>query len=325
MSASLDCPSVSVSAQQAKQTASMHNISLLIVLAAALLGDARKVNKLVRYPQATADCPVQAGVITGQMDDKVMEEASGLAYSRNQDGIIWTQNDHGDDPRVIAISEEGQRVAIVTLEGVLNEDWEDIATTVLDGESMLLVADTGNNAFDRDPLSIFRFKEPIVEDNEDMSITRDEIEDLQVRYPDFSYDCEALTVDQTSGDIFMFTKDRENSISEVYRYPFPQSEANNPFTLEHVATLPLFWITGGDISPDGNTLALTNKQEAFSFTKPEGISWPEFLVNNPEPCNLQVEEEVQREAIAVTEEGYWTTSECKKNPPCPLWFYAHSA
>ena len=182
----------------------MHNISLLIVLAAAFLGDARKVNKLVRNPpQATAACPVEAGVITGQMDDKVMEEASGLAYSRNQDGIIWTQNDHGDDPRVIAISEEGQRVAIVTLEGVQNEDWEDIATTVLDGESMLLVADTGNNNFNRDPLSIFRFKEPIVDGNGDMSIPRDEIEDLQVRYPDFSYDCEALTVDQTSGDIFI--------------------------------------------------------------------------------------------------------------------------
>jgi hypothetical protein len=174
-----------VSAQQAKQTARMHNISLLIVLAAAFLGDARKVNKLGRYPpQATAACPVEAGVITGQMDDKVMEEASGLAYSRNQDGIIWTQNDHGDDPRVFAISEEGQRVAIVTLEGVLNEDWEDIATTVLDGESMLLVADTGNNNFDRDPLSIFRFKEPIIDGNGDMSISRDEIEDLQVRYPD---------------------------------------------------------------------------------------------------------------------------------------------
>ena len=312
----------------ANLTARMNKLLFLIVLTAAILGDARKHKKhkkFQKYPKGSADCPIEDGVIKGQMDDKVMEEASGLAYSRNQEGIIWTQNDHGDDPRVIAISEEGQRVSIVTLEGVRNEDWEDIATTMIDGESMILVADTGNNDFDRDPLSIFRFKEPIVDGKGDMKIPRDEIEDLQVRYPDFSYDSEALTVDQTSGDIFMFTKDRENSISEVYRYPFPQSETNNPFTLEHVATLPLFWITGGDISPDGNTLALTNKQEAFSFTKPEGMSWTEFLVNNPEPCILQLEEEVQREAIAVTMDGYWTTSECKKNPPCPLWFYAFAA
>ena len=44
----------------------------------------------------------------GLMDDKVMEEASGLAYSKRQDGILWTHNDHGDDARVIAMSDEGQ-------------------------------------------------------------------------------------------------------------------------------------------------------------------------------------------------------------------------
>ena len=60
-----------------------------------------------------------------------MEEASGLAYSKRQDAILWTQNDHGDDARVIALSDEGQRISIVNLEGVKNEDWEDIATTLI--------------------------------------------------------------------------------------------------------------------------------------------------------------------------------------------------
>ena len=63
--------------------------------------------------------------------------------SKKQDNILWTQNDHGDDPRVIALSTEGQRVSIVTLEGVENDDWEDIATTLIDGSSYILVADTG--------------------------------------------------------------------------------------------------------------------------------------------------------------------------------------
>ena len=60
-----------------------------------------------------------------------MEEASGLAYSKRQDAILWTQNDHGDDARVIALSDEGQRISIVNLQGVKNEDWEDIATTLI--------------------------------------------------------------------------------------------------------------------------------------------------------------------------------------------------
>ena len=45
--------------------------------------------------------------------------------------------------RVIAISNEGQRNSIVTLEGIENDDWEDIATTLIDGSSYILVADTG--------------------------------------------------------------------------------------------------------------------------------------------------------------------------------------
>ena len=296
----------------------MHNIvAYILLIGVAAVAETRKLKKYL-------ECEIEEGVIVGQMDDKIMEEASGLAYSNINDGILWTMNDHGDDPRVIAISEEGERVAIVTLDEVLNTDWEDIAVTKQGGESKVLVADTGNNDFDRETLSIFRFKEPTLTGNKRLTIPRDEIEDLKVRYPTGSYDCEALTEDQTTGDIFLFTKDRKKRISQVFRYPAPQSEANNPFTLEQVGTLPLIWITGGDMSPDGRTLALTNKKQAFRYSKPGGLSWTDFLGNNPEPCNLPLEKEVQREAIAVTMEGYWTTSECKKDPPCPLWFYALS-
>lgn len=283
-------------------------------------------------------CQIGEGVAAGQMDDKDMEEASGLAYSRRQSAILWTINDHGGPHKAIALGEDGKKVADATLKDIENVDFEDIASTVMDGVPMILVSDTGNNDHDRESLSILRFREPDVSSGQNVDIPREDIEDLQVRYEGFSYDCEALAVDETSGDLFMFTKDRENSISEVYRYPFPQSVNNNPFTLgksgliqfqsnillsEHVATLPLFWITGADISPDGRTLVLTNKQEAFKYDKTDdGMSWVEFLVNQAEPsCILELNEEEQREAIAITEQGIWTTSECKDNPPCPLWFY----
>merc|ERR1719348_626261 len=182
-------------------------------------------------------------------------------------GFLYTINDKGGLPRVITLTEDGQKNAFIEL----------------DGRSWIYVSDTGNNDFDRDNLSILKFQEPTATGND---VVVKDIEDLQVRYDGFSYDCEALAVDQVTGDFFMFTKDRENSISEVYRYPYPQSVDKNPFTLEHVGTLPLYWITGGDISPDGKILALTNKQEAFSFTKPDDLSWTEYLASNPEPCNL---------------------------------------
>ena len=176
-------------------------------------------------------CQLGEGVAVGQMDDKDMEEASGLAYSRRQSALLWTINDHGGPNTAIALGEDGKKVADATLKDIENVDFEDIASTVMDGVPMILVSDTGNNDHDRESLSILRFMEPDVSSGHNVDISRNDIEDLQVRYDGFSYDCEALAVDESSGDLLMFTKDRENSISEVYRYPFPQSEDNNPFTL----------------------------------------------------------------------------------------------
>ena len=126
------------------------------------------------------------------MDDKDMEEASGLAYSRQQEGVLYTINDHGGPNTVIALAESGDKMVDIILEGIENEDWEDIATTVTGSQSYILVSDTGNNDHDRDPLTILRFREPVLDSEKEITIKRDEIEELQVRYEGFSYDCEAL-------------------------------------------------------------------------------------------------------------------------------------
>ena len=201
----------------------------LLLLSTSLLAGSCLLKMTAEPRQET--CQIGEGVAVGQMDDKDMEEASGLAYSRRQSGLLWTINDHGGPHSAFALGEDGQKVAQATLRDIKNVDFEDIASTLMDGVPMILVSDTGNNDFDRDPLSILRFREPDVSSGEDVEISREDIEELQVRYEGFSYDCEALAVDETTGDLFMFTKDRENSLSEVYRYPFPQSEALNPFTL----------------------------------------------------------------------------------------------
>ena len=137
------------------------------------------------------DCKIGSGIQSGQMNDKDMEEASGLAYSKTAAGILYTINDKGGLPRVIALKEDGQKDAFIELDGVDNIDYEDIATTFTDGRSFILVSDTGNNDFDRDPLSILKFQEPTVT-GDDVTIDRSSIEELQVRYEGFSYDCEAL-------------------------------------------------------------------------------------------------------------------------------------
>jgi len=284
----------------------------LVVLQCLLIG-------LIRSQENPA-CNIGKGFPLGVLSDPDVDEASGLAVGRLQPNVLWTHNDHGDSPaRIFALGNDGLKRLEVELKGVGNEDYEDIAVAKVLGVDYIYIADTGNNDHDRDPLHVLRFLEPIIYNGDShMTIQREDIEDLEVRYPGFSYDCEALMVDPETYDIIFFTKDRKESISEVYRYPYPQSETLNPFTLEHVGTLPLFWITGGDISPSGEFLAVTNKQEAFGLTKPSGSTWTEFLSTSPQTCTLDLEVEEQRESIAVSDTGYWTTSECEE---CPIWFY----
>ena len=96
-------------------------------------------------------CSIEEGVSQGDINgDDHLPEASGLAYSRRMDGVLWSHNDHGGDDRIFAISEQGVRLLDLSLEGVLNEDYEDIATALDNGVSYIYLSDTGNNDFDND-------------------------------------------------------------------------------------------------------------------------------------------------------------------------------
>ena len=41
------------------------------------------------------------------------KQASGIIASRNQRGVLWSHNDHGDDARIFAFSEEGADLGTV--------------------------------------------------------------------------------------------------------------------------------------------------------------------------------------------------------------------
>ena len=49
-------------------------------------------------------------VVIGKLQDADIREASGLARSYRQDGVLWTINDNGSDEWVHAISPRGARL-----------------------------------------------------------------------------------------------------------------------------------------------------------------------------------------------------------------------
>ena len=52
------------------------NVSVLLLISFLLLG----IDSIPTKNTRNEFCTIEEGIIAGQMDDKVMEEASGLAY-----------------------------------------------------------------------------------------------------------------------------------------------------------------------------------------------------------------------------------------------------
>jgi len=261
-----------------------------------------------------ADCPIGPPIDKGTINsDGSLPECSGMAYSRQQDGVIWTFNDSGGENKIFAISEQGDRLQSVELRDISNNDWEDIAIAVEGGVSYIYLADTGNNCECRSDLRIHKFPEPVVL-LEDIQIDSNDIETIKVSYPDRNYDCEGMVVDPDTLDIILFTK---HSTSDVFRVP--SGSGGEVRELELVGLLNHRDVTGADISPSGDILALACYDDGWSYSKPDGQTWVEYLSTDPEPtCELQLASENQREAITVTETAYWTVSEGSS----PLYYYA---
>jgi len=269
--------------------------------------------------ETEAYCNILPGQYIGEITDPPIKEASGLAVSRMNPYTLYTHPDSDHGNHVFAIAPTGEVKAQIVLDGCSNHDWEDIEVT----GSHIYVADTGNNGYSRDNLRVLRFSEPYLDGSTNLiTIPRAQVDYLDFYYPPgYTFDCEALAVDPITHDIFLFTKDWVNYQSNVFRYPWALREEGKSMMLEYITTLPLLTVTGADISPTGNTLAITNLWEGFSYTKPAGVSWGDYLKTQQNSyCKLAFNQLPQMEAIAVTEEGYLSTTEnCKK---CPIWYYA---
>lgn len=152
--------------------------------------------------------------------DSSLSETSGVVFAK---GKLWTHTDSDGRPEIYAIDpENGDILQTITLEGLINHDWEDIASD----EFYLYIADTGNNnGGNRTDLAVYKISLDDIPMEGDAVIPRDKIEVIsffypeQGEYPDSTgsnntpFDCEAIVV--MNDTIHLFTKDW-TSIQEGY-------------------------------------------------------------------------------------------------------------
>jgi len=113
---------------------------------------------------ASGDCPkFLAGQKVGTVQSALIKEASGLAASRKNPGVLWVHND-GGSPCVYAITPEGKLLGVYNLAGAKVRNWEDIAIGPGPEPNVdyLYVGDIGDNNAKRKDVTVYRIIEPNV-------------------------------------------------------------------------------------------------------------------------------------------------------------------
>lgn len=264
----------------------------------------------------------EIGERSGPINDSKINEASGLAASVTNRGMLWTHNDSGDKARIFLIDVNGNTRAIVELKGVSNRDWEDIAVGPgpVQGKSYVYIGEIGDNFARYEYKYVYRIEEPALEPKAmDLDTVITQVDSIKFKLPGGPRDTEALIVDPVTKDIYIFSKN-ENQEIRVYRLPYPQS-TTSILTADQVLTLPILKVNGADISADGTELLIKNYVNVFYWKRQAGESLIEMLKHSP--VSLPYVTEPQGEAIAFDREGrgYFTLSEENDHKKPYLMFY----
>ncbi|WP_373511552.1 PE-PGRS family protein [Persicitalea sp.] len=260
--------------------------------------------------------PDRFPVAPGQMD-----EASGLADSRNFAGYLWTHEDSGSPAELLLLSHDGKEVRRYRPPGIANYDWEDIAVGGGPEKDVnyLYVGDIGINDVHPDPGTHTIIRIPEL-NNPNESFAADRIAKLRFRFPNNNPDAETLLFDPVTKDLFVVSKELESA--NLYRFAYPQS-TDGTTTLEHVGKIPaLLLATGGDISADGQEVLVRNYTNIYYWKRKSGETIGQTLMreaNKPVPYAL----EPQGEAVCFDREmkGYYTLSEKRNAQSVSLQYF----
>ncbi|WP_439483751.1 hypothetical protein [Cyclobacterium plantarum] len=244
-----------------------------------------------------------------EIEERFMDETSGMAISQKYPGRIFVHNDSNGTPEIYVLDTLGQYLGSINLEGVQNRDWEDMAIGPgsVPGRSYLYIGDIGDNFSKHEELIVYRIPEPKDLDlKEKLSIVPEKI---ILIYPDGSKDAETMLVDPLSGDLYVLSK--RDASNTLYKVDADQLINGDTVTLEKVMQLPITLSVGGDISADGTQIVIKNYWVVYYWTRNPGESLAETLQRQPKL--LPYEPEPQGEAIAFTPDGqaYYTLSEKK--------------
>lgn len=204
-----------------------------------------------------------------------VDEVSGIEFS---EGALWTLEDHGNKNKIFRIGADGNLLQQVTLSGVKNNDWEEIAS---DRQGNLYIGDFGNNDNDRKDLAIYKVNKQLLSQNEAevaaiTSFYYPEQKDFPPKKSGRFFDVEAFF--EHKGNFYLFTKNRSAGFNgDLFVYKVPNTPGNHAAKkigmLNTCGVYKKCAVTAADISPDGKTAVLLAGDRLWLLT---GFSTDDF-------------------------------------------------
>jgi len=265
-------------------------------------------------PLSLPAVPIQTlphGEQVGMMPSQ-LREASGLAFSLRNPGLLWLNNDSGAPATLQAIAADGTFLGSLKLRNGTAIDWEDCTSFLWEGKPCLLIADVGDNGASRARVRLFVVAEP---ERSELSPTKpcvvDPLWQIDLSYPDGPRDCESVAVDLPARRVLLISKRTQPPV--IYSVPLHPGDGRG-----QVATRQgtMSWLerpqgllahpfggqpTGLSISADGLHAALLCYDGVWTFTREASEDWVKVLARPGHRHSVGAL--VQAEAVGLSADG----------------------
>ena len=256
------------------------------------------------------------GKIIGKIENNIIEEASGLVESVENSNSLWTHNDGGDGPFFYLISSfDAKILKKISLVGIKNEDWEDLAigpSILGDTSTYIYLGDIGDNKKNKTIKKIHFFREPKIKDFDNELIEINDIKTISFYSEKKIENFETLMIDPNSKELFLIAKNKKKK-QNIYKIDTENIEIDEIQKAKKYLTLNLKnlkgEITGGEISRNGQKCLIKTYKNVFLWERKKDEKWKNIWSQAPKI--LKYIPESQGEAICWSndENAYFTLSE----------------
>jgi hypothetical protein len=258
-----------------------------------------------------------------KVSDTKLDEVSGIAASRLNKDLYYVHNDSGGKSEIYVLNKKGKTVCTISLPGITNRDWEDIAVGPgpKRGANYIYIGEIGDNGAQHKNVCLYRFREPVLDIKSGKKlkpVTVTAVDSLGFVFADGAKDCETVMLDPVKGDVYLVSK-REATVG-VYQIKAPL-DPKNLNTATRLLSLDFPLAVSGDISPQGDKVLIKTYGTIYCWLVNPGQSIAEAL-SRP-ATKLTYEPEPQGEAVCFSSNGkrYLTISEKAKDTPLFLNSY----